>query len=46
MVIDRADIVRVAREIGEAAKAERVVLFGSSYFVAEALREGETAYAQ
>jgi len=29
MVIDRADIVRLARAIGEAAKAERVVLFGS-----------------
>lgn len=29
MVIARSDIERVAREIGEAAKAERVVLFGS-----------------
>ena len=28
-MIDRADIERVAREIGEAAKAESVVLFGS-----------------
>ncbi len=28
-VIERADIVRVAREIGQTAKAERVVLFGS-----------------
>jgi predicted nucleotidyltransferase len=28
-MVDIADIKRVAREIGEAAKAERVVLFGS-----------------
>ncbi len=28
-MIDRTDIEQVAREIGEAAKAERVVLFGS-----------------
>ena len=45
-VIARSDIERVAREIGEAAKAERVVRFGSVSFVSQALRVGETVYAR
>ncbi len=45
-VIEQADIARVGKEIGEAARAERVVLFGSVCFVSQALREGMTVYAR